>query len=55
MSISGTAERRAWVYGWAGTLSSSLVGPLSTTRPRYSTAVCSHSSLTMPRLWVISR
>ena len=35
--------------------SSSPVGPLSTTRPRYSTAVCSHSSLTIARLCVISR
>src|SRR5204862_1441 len=55
MAASGTAERRAWVYGWAGMLSNSPVGPLSTTRPRYSTAVCSHNSVTMPRLWVISR
>ena len=52
---SGTADRSARVYGWAGACSSAAVGPLSTIRPKYSTAVCSHSSLTIAKLWVISR
>ncbi len=34
----GTTDKSASVYGWRGDVSTSVVGPISTTRPRYITA-----------------
>ena len=45
------AEISAWVYGWAGEPNSALVGPDSTTWPRYITAVRSVMRRTTVRLF----
>ena len=54
-SISGTTDSSACVYGCCGAASTSSVGPASTIRPRYITAVRSAMFQARPRSWVTTR
>src|SRR6218665_864383 len=52
--MSGMAAIRPALYGWAGWLITSCTGPISATRPAYSTATRSQVSAITPMSWVIS-
>ena len=48
-SAIGTADSSAWVYGWDGFAYSSVFGAISTTKPRYMTAILSEIISTTDR------
>src|SRR5881296_803582 len=53
-SGTGTANKRARVYGWVGFETTSSVGPLSTIRPRYITAIRSDMYRATAMSWVMN-